>query len=49
MNYGYKDSFTTASKFRCYSVLVEASYDHVLPPPKAKGSQHISCISYSFR
>jgi len=27
--------------FLCCRVLVVASYDHVLPPPEAKGNQHI--------
>jgi hypothetical protein len=37
MDHGYKDRFTTACKFSCYSVLAEASYDYVLPPPEGQG------------
>jgi len=37
----YKEQFCIASVFRRYTVLVQASYDHVLPQPEAKGNQHI--------
>jgi hypothetical protein len=33
-----KESSSRVNNFRCYSLLVQGSYDHVLPPPEAKGS-----------
>jgi len=30
MNPGYEDSFSRANIFRCYAVLVQASYKHVM-------------------
>jgi hypothetical protein len=33
-----KDSSYRDNNFRCYSLLIQGSYDHVLPPPEAKGS-----------
>jgi hypothetical protein len=30
--------FYKVENFRCYAVLVQTSYEHVLPPPEVKGS-----------
>ena len=43
--YGY---FSRAGNFRCCVLLFQASYDHVLPPAEAKGSENFVYF-YGFR